>query len=175
MKKGYSRWLQAAVITCTVITIGVIASQVLAGGTKCLTALNLGTSAVQCSGQTCIGAPAGTCVSHTFNGFMRSVTRYTVVWNNGKATVTVLDTIAAPGPAGAKVTTCACKIEDEEGGTVTYGDSWCCDAVYASKDGGTTWKPGTMGSCQDDGCTNPKPNCTLTVEANGYMAEAICK
>jgi len=113
-------------------------------------------------------------VSHTFNGFIRSVTRYKVVWNNGKATISVLDTIPAPGPSGAKIVTCACKI-DQEDGSVTYGDSWCCDAVYASTENGAIWKPGTMGSCQGDGCTSPKPNCTLVVAANGFMAEAVCK
>lgn len=113
-------------------------------------------------------------MAHTFNGFPRTVTVYNVQWVSGKATVTKHATYAAPGPANSKMKTCACKKVDEEEGTVSYGDDWCCDAVVAEVPGEPK-RPGTVGTCQEDGCTSPHPNCTLVVNANGFTAEAVCK
>jgi hypothetical protein len=155
------------------VTLALIASDVFAGGTKCPTSLNLGTQTISCSGQQCIGDPGGTCVAYTFHGFPRDVTVYNVLWVNGKATLTPWLSYPSPGPLNSTMETCACKKVNEEEQYTSYGDDWCCDAVYVEVPGEPR-RPGTVGTCQEDGCTNPNPNCTLEVEANGHTAEAVC-
>jgi len=154
--------------------LGVLASQVFAAGTKCPTGLNLGTQQIQCSGLDCtLDGAAGKCRGFTFSGFVREVTVYTVTWDENVATVTPHLTYPSPGPLNSTFESCACKVVDEEEQTTTWGDDYCCDAGYAEVPGEPR-RPATIGTCQDDGCADPNPNCTLVVTGTGFMAEAEC-